>query len=329
MGEGHEMDELVREVNTNPRYDFTFVRMLDAEVISHAQDLEARVRSLVERERIAVIVADTRNKHLVALAPLFFDLTFSKARVRFIEFYTMYEEIFGRVPLSLLRYEWFLAYATRSPHPLYDAAKRALDIGGALLCTVVYAALVPFVWCAIFLEDRGPLFVRQRRLGIYGTTIDVLKFRTMTSSENGVWLGESANRVTRVGAFLRKTSLDELPQVLNILRGEMSLIGPRNDIEGLAARLSREIPFYTIRTIIKPGITGWAQTHQYYTPGTISPQSVEDTRMRLSYDLFYIKHRSLLLDVIIALRTIKTLLSRFGITIPLLRRYSPRAGRVI
>ena len=154
-------------------------------------------------------------------------------------------------------------------------------------------------------------------MGIFNTVLRVYKFRTMSANENGVWLGESKNIVTRVGAFLRKTSIDELPQVLNILRGEMSLIGPRNDIEGLAMRLAEEIPFYTIRTTIKPGITGWAQTHQQYTPGHISPQSVEETKIRLAYDLYYIKHRSVLLDLNIALRTVKTLLGRFGIDIRL------------
>jgi lipopolysaccharide/colanic/teichoic acid biosynthesis glycosyltransferase len=137
----------------------------------------------------------------------------------------------------------------------------------------------------------------------------------MQVSDAGAWLTEKKNVVTKVGAFLRKTSIDELPQVLNILKGEMSLIGPRNDIMGLAPRLAESIPFYNIRTIIKPGITGWAQTHQQYTPGNISPQSVEETKIRLAYDIFYIKHRSLLLDINIALRTFKTLLSRFGVDI--------------
>jgi lipopolysaccharide/colanic/teichoic acid biosynthesis glycosyltransferase len=134
----------------------------------------------------------------------------------------------------------------------------------------------------------------------------------MRTNENGVWLGESNNKVTRVGAFLRKTSLDELPQIINILRGEMSLIGPRNDIAGLGVRLANEIPYYNIRYIIKPGITGWAQTHQMYSPGNISPQSVEETKMRLAYDLFYVKNRSLLLDIAIAFRTFSTLIGRFG-----------------
>lgn len=317
VGRGPETEELVEEVNKNQRYGLEFSRILDVDLIAGTTDLEERVRTLIEREQISVIVADAYDEKTMALIPLFFDLAFSDARVRFVDLQTMYESIFDRVPLSLLRYDWFLAHISRSTHPVYDFLKRVLDIFGALIFGALLLVALPFVWCAITLEDHGPLFIMQRRMGMLGKVLRVYKFRTMRANENGVWLGESKNEVTRVGAFLRKTSIDELPQVLNILRGEMSLVGPRNDIEGLASRLAQEIPFYTIRTTIKPGITGWAQTHQQYTPGTISPQSVEDTTMRLAYDLFYIKHRSFFLDISIALRTLKTLLGRFGIDIRL------------
>jgi lipopolysaccharide/colanic/teichoic acid biosynthesis glycosyltransferase len=142
----------------------------------------------------------------------------------------------------------------------------------------------------------------------------------MTSNDagSGTWTREDAqkgNQVTRVGAVLRAMSIDEFPQVYNILRGEMSLIGPRNDIKGLGERLAAEIPYYNIRNTVKPGVTGWAQTHQHYMGDNISPQSIEESRMRLSYDLYYVKNCSILLDVEIALRTLKTMLSRLGLKI--------------
>ena len=118
---------------------------------------------------------------------------------------------------------------------------------------------------------------------------------------------------------VQKMSLDEVPQIWNILKGEMSLIGPRNDIAGLGARLAEEIPYYNIRNFVKPGVTGWAQTHQHYMGNNIQPQSLEESRVRLAYDLYYVKNRSLMLDIEIALRTIKTLLSRFGVAIKLSR----------
>jgi lipopolysaccharide/colanic/teichoic acid biosynthesis glycosyltransferase len=123
--------------------------------------------------------------------------------------------------------------------------------------------------------------------------------------------------VTKVGNVLRKLSIDEIPQVWTILKGDMSLIGPRNDIKGLGERLAAEIPYYNVRNFAKPGVTGWAQTHQHYMADNISPQSLEESKERLSYDLYYVKNRSFLLDMEVALRTIKTLLSRFGMTIRL------------
>ena len=133
---------------------------------------------------------------------------------------------------------------------------------------------------------------------------------TENNSDSATWMKEDkdqGNRVTRVGAVLRKLSLDEFPQCLNILRGEMSLIGPRSDIEDLAHRLAEEIPYYNIRNFIKSGLTGWAQTNQHYAPGNISPQSIAESRVRLAYDLYYVKNRSLWLDFSISLRTVKTL----------------------
>jgi lipopolysaccharide/colanic/teichoic acid biosynthesis glycosyltransferase len=122
-----------------------------------------------------------------------------------------------------------------------------------------------------------------------------------------VWLPVSENKVTRIGHFLRKSRIDELPQALSIIKGDMSLIGPRADIIDLGKRLAGEIPYYSIRTVVTPGLTGWAQINQEKPP-----QSVEETKTRLTYDLFYIKHRSVMLDFVITLRTLKTILSREG-----------------
>ncbi len=138
----------------------------------------------------------------------------------------------------------------------------------------------------------------------------VYKLRSMRFSDNGKWNGEGENKVTRVGNFLRKTSLDEFPQFINILKGELSLIGPRNDIKDLGARLGAAIPYYNIRYIVPPGITGWAQINQQYEQGSISPQSMEETKVRLAYDFYYIKNRSLVLDVVIALKTAKRMFFR-------------------
>jgi lipopolysaccharide/colanic/teichoic acid biosynthesis glycosyltransferase len=134
----------------------------------------------------------------------------------------------------------------------------------------------------------------------------------MQVSDSGAWNGETKNTVTAVGAFLRRTSLDEFPQFINVLKGEISLIGPRNDIATLGARLSEALPNYNFRYTVLPGITGWAQINQQYEQGNISPQSVSETKMRLAYDFYYLKHRSLGLDIVIALKTIKRMFFRVG-----------------
>jgi lipopolysaccharide/colanic/teichoic acid biosynthesis glycosyltransferase len=124
------------------------------------------------------------------------------------------------------------------------------------------------------------------------------------------WTHEGENRITKVGAFLRRTSLDEFPQFVNIIRGEISLVGPRNDILGLGERLAEALPFYKKRYMVVPGITGWAQINQQYEQGNVSPQSIEETKVRLAYDFYYLKHRSLGLDIIIAIKTIKRMFFR-------------------
>jgi lipopolysaccharide/colanic/teichoic acid biosynthesis glycosyltransferase len=127
---------------------------------------------------------------------------------------------------------------------------------------------------------------------------------------SGAWMKEGENMITKVGGFLRSTSIDEFPQFVNVLRGELSLIGPRSDIESLGNRLGEAIPYYNLRYMVKPGITGWAQINQQYSSGNISPQSIEETKLRLAYDFYYIKHHSLALDVVIALKTMKRMFFR-------------------
>ena len=187
-----------------------------------------------------------------------------------------------------------------------------MDIFLSLVLLLLLLLAYPFVWICIKIEDGGDVFISQERIGENDRHIFVYKFRSMRSSDKGVWQGETKNEVTATGRFLRQTSLDEFPQLWNVLKGEMSLIGPRNDIIGIAARLNEVIPHHSLRYMIKPGITGWAQTHQAYAPGHINPQSIEETKTRFSYDLYYLKNRSFMLDLLIAFLTAKTLFLRRG-----------------
>lgn len=325
LADGAEAVELVDEVNNNERYNYSFVRLIDSATAKQTKDFKNKLLALIEREGISIIVANPRSDYVEEIRPILFELAFLRFELTFLDFNKVYEDTFDRVPLSSLDYEWFIQHVSQSKTLIYEVAKRGFDIIGSLIILALFGVLLPFIAFAMWLEvPPGPIFITQNRIGRFNKPVTVYKLRTMTTNDaaSATWTTEDkhrGNEITTVGRWLRRTSLDELPQCVNILKGEMSLIGPRNDIEGLAQRLSAEIPYYNIRNFVKPGITGWAQTHQYYMGDNISPQSLEETKTRLSYDLYYVKNRSMLLDVEIALRTIKTLLSRFGIQIKLPR----------
>lgn len=321
LANGDEAIELVDEINNNSRYNYSFVRLVDDSAAS-TPDFEAKLLELIEREKITILVANPRGEHTEKLLPALFDLAFLKFEFTFLDFYKVYEDTFDRIPLSALRYDWFINHVSQSKSLVYDFTKRVIDIVLSCVLGLVLLLVLPFVWAAKKIEGRGDaLFMTQDRIGQYNQPVQVLKLQTMTNNDatSGTWTNEDAqkgNEITRVGAFLRKTSLDEFPQVWNVLKGEMSLIGPRNDIVGLGARLAEQIPYYNIRNFVKPGISGWAQTNQHYMGDNISPQSLEESKLRLAYDLYYVKNRSFWLDVAITLKTIKTLFSRLKIPMP-------------
>jgi len=169
----------------------------------------------------------------------------------------------------------------------------------------------PFIILAIKLDDGGPTFYVPERIGQNGKNFRPFKFRTMKVGAPISWFGKNDPRVTRVGRFLRKTSLDELPQLWNVFLGDISMVGPRPDVADFARELEQKIPYYKVRTLIKPGLAGWALVSQRVMGE--NPSSVEETRERLAYDLYYIKNRSFILDLAIILKTINLVLVRIGI----------------
>ena len=325
IADGEEAIELVDEINNNDRYNYSFIRIIDEAAAKDTPDFEAKLLELIKREGVEIIVANPRGEHIERILPTIFDLAFLQFQFTFLDFYKVYEDTFDRVPLSALRYDWFITHVSQSRSLVYDFTKRVIDVVGSVGIGFFLLVALPFIYLAKRIEGRGTtLFMWQKRIGQYNQPVEVLKLQTMTTNDaaSATWTDEDAkkgNEITKVGNVLRKLSIDEMPQVWNIFKGEMSLIGPRNDIEGLGNRLAEQIPYYNIRNFVKPGVSGWAQTHQHYMGDNISPQSLEESRVRLAYDLYYVKNRSLLLDIEIALRTIKTLLSRFGINVKLPR----------
>ena len=325
IADGPEAIELVDEVNNNERYNYSFIRIIDNNTALNTLEFEKKLLELIDKEHVSMIVANPKGEQIEKILPTLFDLAFLKFEFIFLDFHKVYEDTFDRVPLSALHYNWFINHVSQSKSLVYDVAKRGFDITTSFILLCFLGVVLPFIALAMRMEGKGKVFITQDRIGRYNKLVKVYKLRTMTDNDasSSTWTTEDekkGNTITKVGQFLRKTSIDEFPQCINILKGEMSLIGPRNDIVGLGQRLASEIPYYTIRNFVKPGITGWAQTHQHYMGDNISPQSLEESRIRLAYDLYYVKNRSFMLDLEIALRTLKTVLSRFGITIRLPRR---------
>ncbi len=304
IGSGPEAEELIHEMNTNPRVGLSCRKRIDPG--ASAGELLASMED--NGSTFQYIVADVSDPRIEALLPELYRKFFSKAAI--IDIHDLYESVFNRIPLSCMNYAWVMSHVTPVSTGVYDFMKRLIDICFGLIIGLVALIFYPFVALAIKIEDKGPVFILQERIGRNGAPIHYYKFRSMLRNETGKWVAESAkgaNHVTRVGRFIRKTRIDEWPQGLAILKGDMSLIGPRADIAGLDGRLAAEIPYYSVRTIVKPGLTGWAQISQ-----NKPPQSVEENKLRMSYDLYYIKHRSFGLDLQIILHTIRTLLSREG-----------------
>jgi len=308
IGEGREMFELFNEVNNNPRYALTFVSAVDINQID-GKDFNRMLQETFLKEGISVVVGDFKNKKIDPFLPYLYGMI--ATNVQFVELHKVYTEIFDRVPLSILRYSWFFENVSPRTHVSYDMMKRTMDIFIAVVLGIFSFVLYPFVYLAIKLEDGGSIFVNLERVGKGNTTIFIRKFRTMTGVDVGEDTLKSKHTVTRVGSFLRKSRLYELPQLWNVIRGDISLIGPRPETPALVKKYQEDIPYYSIRHLIKPGLSGWAQIFHEKHPH--HGLDVEETKNKLSYDLYYIKNRSLMLDVKIALLTIKTLLSRSGI----------------
>ena len=222
-----------------------------------------------------------------------------------IEFYRFYESTTGKIPVPLIGENWFLENVIELDKRKFEQIKRLIDIILAILFFIPFALITPFAALAIKLTGRGNVFYRQKRLGKNGKIFEIMKFRSMAEDaekDGAKWAEKGDKRVTAVGKFLRKTRLDELPQVLSVLAGDLSFIGPRPERPEFVGELSQKIPHYSMRGIVKPGLSGWAQINFPYG------SSVEDSMQKLQYDLYYIKNRSLVLEAIIILKTIMTVL---------------------
>jgi lipopolysaccharide/colanic/teichoic acid biosynthesis glycosyltransferase len=223
-----------------------------------------------------------------------------------------YEELVRRVPIRHLEADWILRSFVDQAHKssFFHLGKRVLDLLGGMVGVAMFLVSFPIISLAIIIDSGFPIFYTQTRSGRGDLRYNIFKYRTMrqNAEANGQpqWAEENDKRATRVGRFLRKTHIDELPQFFNVLRGEMSLVGPRAERPELVEWFQQHVPFYRARLLVKPGITGWAQINFGYA------STIDETITKLEYDLYYIKHRSIWLDIMILLKTPATVFGLQG-----------------
>lgn len=309
ISSGTEMKDLFEEVNHKGNYAVEFVSSINVDDVPEL-DIQEDVVQAIYKNNVKLVAIEFSNEKVRPLLPHLYNLVYSK--VKFIDSHKIYEDVFNRIPLSLVTYSWFLENISVSPKFTYDFLKRIFDIVLSFILGTLSLLLYPLVMLAIKLDDQGKYFISQERVGCNNKLVRIIKFRTMSVDDSGE--GQDAERkmkITRVGRILRATRIDELPQLWNVFFGDISLIGPRPELPNLVKLYEKEISFYNVRHLIKPGLSGWAQLYQKDPPkfGT----DYDQTKVKLSYDLFYIKNRSFWLDIKIALKTVKTLLSRSGV----------------
>ncbi|MDB5259235.1 MAG: sugar transferase [Candidatus Taylorbacteria bacterium] len=308
IGEGKEMHELMDEINHNPRYGIYIVEMIAPD--GNAASIAQTASKLADEDPSLVVILDMHHGVVENVLPLLYELIFKG--VRFVNVTSLYEDIFNREPVSLLGQAWFIENISSAPKTVYDFCKRLSDTLIAAMLGIISLILYPFVIAAIKIQDGGPIFIYQKRVGQNGGIINIMKFRTMTANDEGKWANgaSTGNAVTSVGKILRKSRIDELPQLWNVLRGDISLIGPRPELPEPVREYAKAIPYYNVRHIVKPGLSGWAQIYHEQHPH--HGLDIDETRNKLSYDLYYIKNRSAFIDLKIGLRTVKVLLTFVG-----------------
>jgi len=219
------------------------------------------------------------------------------------------ERLMGKLPLEGLNPSSLIFTEGFNVRRSFQLARRLVSICVSTVVLTICLPLIPFLILAVRLSSPGPILFRQIRVGRGGRLINIFKFRTMrqdAEANGAVWASKDDPRVTSVGRFMRKTRLDEIPQLWNVLRGDMAFVGPRPERPEFVKWLTSEIPYYNLRHMIRPGITGWAQVRYQYGA------NLEETKRKLEYDLYYVKNMSLGLDLLIIFETIKTIILRRG-----------------
>lgn len=297
FGFSAEAEELMNFLRANPHLGYEPVL-----------DPKGNLPDLIRQKKVDLVVAPTNIRSNADFIRMLYEIL--PLGATYLNFPEFYERITGKVPVSMISEVWFLENLAESQKRAYEIAKRAFDIIAGVILGVFALVVLPFAALAIKIDSRGPVFFRQKRVGKNGKIFELIKFRSKIHDGQDINSGwdkaKDEKRTTFVGKILRKTYIDELPQSINVLKGELSLIGPRPERPEFVEELKLEIPHYMMRLLVRPGISGWAQIKMDYDA------SAADALEKLQHDIYYIKNRSFGLDLAIALKTLFTVISRSG-----------------
>jgi sugar transferase (PEP-CTERM system associated) len=310
LGTGHTARTLAQQIGRQQDFAYRLVGFVDEnaptscvrqhDILGSAVDID-RIVATRHVDRIVVGLSDRRGR-----LPIEQLLRAKMSGVRVEDATTTYERLTGKILIDDLKPSWLIFSDGFRASRVTRFIKRMLDLSMAMILAIISAPMMALTAIAIKLDSPGPMLYSQERVGENGRVFKIYKFRSMrTDAEHAgtpIWAREGDERVTRIGRFIRKTRLDELPQLWNVMRGDMSFVGPRPERPFFVEQLAREIPFYQQRHSVKPGLTGWAQVKYQYG------STVEDAMEKLRYELYYIKHLSIVFDLTIVLDTVKVIL---------------------
>jgi exopolysaccharide biosynthesis polyprenyl glycosylphosphotransferase len=301
IGSGEAFHTLVEELTRNPHIGITLLSVIDVDTYDMS-----KLHTVLATTKPSSIIPDMRDLRIKPYFDTIYTELFRGCVV--LDIVDVYEDVFDMVPLSLINQDWVFRSINVSRR--YDGIKRFIDILISVpLFIFVSIFIYPFVYIAIKLEDGGPVLYSQSRTGKHGKPFLVYKFRSMENLPTNVL--KETKQVTKVGNFLRKTRIDELPQLWNVLKGDVSLVGPRPETPRLVEEYTLSVPFYNVRHVVRPGLSGWAQIQQHEVPKF--GIDIKQTTTKLAYDMYYLEHSSLMTDLAVMLKTIKVLVSKSGV----------------
>ncbi len=296
IGDSPEMSNTITFIKDNPQIGYAV-----SQVIKEEDGGFDRIKDVIKENDINTLVIQSNIIKKSSTAKIVYQLL--PMGVRIHDFVDFYEQTFKQIPLKEIEENWFIEHI-RPMGPLYVFVRDILERIEAVLFLIVLSPIMLLATLAIKMTSRGPVIYKQERVGKNETSFYIYKFRSMrvdAEKHGAQWSRPGDDRVTKVGRVLRATHIDEFPQLFNVLRGEVSFVGPRPERPEFVADLKKKVPYYEVRHLVKPGITGWAQIGYRYG------SSVEDAYRKLEFDIYYLKNMSFILDILIILKTIKTI----------------------